>query len=121
MYQSKARQIVRDYANSVLDKSDLKAGVVKEIELDDVYIVWFSKTLQNWKALVSTTLPDLKYYEVTYNGDDLETYLDVYVKVHNETLQDFDAEVFEGTVPAVELNTSPVVAGEEAHDVNDNS
>lgn len=116
MYQSKARQIVRDYANSVLDKSDLKAGIVKEIGLDDVYIVWFSKTLQNWKALVSTNLPDLKYYEVTYNGDANETYLDVYVKVHNEVVQDFDAEEYE-----IELNTSPVVAGEEAHEVNDNS
>lgn len=116
MFQSKARQIVRDYANSVLDKSDLQAGIVKEIGLDDVYIVWFSKTLQNWKALVSTNLPDLKYYEVTYNGDGNETYLDVYVKVHNETVQDFDAEAFEAAVDA-----SPVVAGEEAHEVNEQS
>lgn len=91
MYQSKARQIVRDYANSVLDKSDLKAGLVKEITIDDVYVVWFSKTLQNWKALVSTNLTDLKYYEVTYNGDEQVAYLDVYVKVHNIAVKDFDA------------------------------
>lgn len=107
MYQSKARQIVRDYANSVLDKSDLKAGVVKEITIDDTYVVWFSKTLQNWKALVSTNLPDLKYYEVTYNGDSEETYLDVYVKVHNEAVKDFNP-------------SAPLVAGEKAHEINDN-
>lgn len=119
MYQSKARQIVRDYANSVLDKSDLKSGIIQEIELDDVYVVWFSKTLQNWKALVSTTLPDLKYYEVTYNGDDQETYLDVYVKVHNVTVRDFSPNEALGGTPEIEFTESPVVAGEKAHEVNE--
>lgn len=91
MTQREARELVLDYANSTLDKSDLKSGVVKPITLDDVYVVWFSYTLGNWKALLSTTLPDLKYYEVTHkaehDGSDgpAETYLDVYVKVHNQT------------------------------------
>ena len=49
----------------------------------DVYIVWFCKTLQNWKALVATTMADNRYYEVTHNGDDAVTYLDVYEKVGN--------------------------------------
>lgn len=53
------------------------------LDLDGVYVVWFSKTLQNWKALVSTTLIDGRYYEVTHNGDKEETYLDVYVKIDN--------------------------------------
>ena len=54
--QEKARQIVRDYFNS---HSDVTDGV--QISMEDVYVVWFSKTLQNWKALVSTTVPDNKY------------------------------------------------------------
>lgn len=81
--QEKARQIVRDYFNSHVDVTD---GV--QISLEDVYVVWFSKTLQNWKALVSTTVPDNKYYELTYNGDKGETYIDVYVKLDNQVVKD---------------------------------
>ena len=54
------KRIVKDYANEHLDKSD-KA----EITEDDVYIVWMCKNLQNNKALLSTTLFDGMYYEIT--------------------------------------------------------
>lgn len=54
----------------------------------DVYVVWFSKTLQNWKALVSTMLPDGMHYEITYNGDASETYLDAYKKFDNVCVKD---------------------------------
>lgn len=81
-YQSKAISIVRAYASAALDKSD------PPVNDFDVYVVWFSKTLQNWKALVSTSLPDQKYYEVTYNGDKQEAYLDVYIKLENVLLSD---------------------------------
>lgn len=50
---------------------------------DDVFVVWFCKVLQNWKALVSTSLNDGMYYEVTYNGDKEEYYLDAYKKWQN--------------------------------------
>lgn len=79
----KARQIVRDYFNSHVDVTD---GV--QITLDDVFVVWFCKTLQNWKALVSTTIPDGKYYEITHNGGKQETYVDVYVKLDNQVVKD---------------------------------
>jgi hypothetical protein len=75
-------ETVRDYTNKHFDKTDNK-----EITIDDVYIVWSCKTLQNWKALVSTTVPDLKYYEITHNGDKNETYIDVYVKLENFTIK----------------------------------
>lgn len=82
MYE-KARHIVRDYFNNHVDVTDnINIGI------EDVYVVWFSKTLQNWKALVSTTIPDGKYYEVTYNGDKKEAYVDVYVKVDNKVVSD---------------------------------
>ena len=76
--QEKARAIVRDYFNSHVDATD---GV--QISIEDVYVVWFSKTLQNWKALVSTTVMDGMYYEITHNGDKDETYVDVYKKWEN--------------------------------------
>lgn len=75
-YQETAKTIVHGYVKTHLDVTD------PDIDLD-VYIVWFSKTLQNWKALVSTNLPDGMYYEVTYNGDKNEIYLDAYKKFQN--------------------------------------
>ena len=76
--QEKARRIVVEYFNKHVDVTDRK-----KITLDDVFVVWFSKTLQNWKALVSTTVPDGMYYEITHNGDKDETYVDVYKKWEN--------------------------------------
>ena len=79
----KAKQIVADYFNAHGDKTDQK-----QITTDDVFIVWFCKTLQNWKAMVSTTISDGMYYEVTHNGDKGETYLDAYKKWENVRIQD---------------------------------
>ena len=58
-----------------------------ELALMDMYVVWFSKTLQNWKALVSG-VHIKEYIEVTYNGDKKETYVDVYRKAMNVRLED---------------------------------
>lgn len=48
-----------------------------------LYMVWKAKILQNWKYLISTDAPDSYYYEVTYNGDKKEWYLDAYAKTCN--------------------------------------
>lgn len=67
-----------DYFNEKIDKSD--NFILKE---ENVFIVWSCKTLQNNKALVSTTVSDGMYYELTYNGDKKELYLDAYKKLEN--------------------------------------
>lgn len=54
-----------------------------EVEAFDVYVVWNCRTLQNNKALLSTTLSDSMYFEATYNGDKKELYLDAYKKEKN--------------------------------------
>lgn len=59
----------------------------------DMYVVWFAKTLQNWKALVSTGKINTPayvgdYVEVTHNGDKGETYCDLYKKQRNERYVD---------------------------------
>lgn len=81
--QEKAKQIIVDYFNKHVDATD---GV--KITADDVFVVWFCKTLQNWKALLSTKVPDGVYYEVTHNGDRDETYVDVYKKWENFCAKD---------------------------------
>lgn len=48
-----------------------------------LYMVWKAKILQNWKYLISTDAPDNYYYEVTYNGDKKEWYLDAYARTCN--------------------------------------
>lgn len=53
------------------------------VKFDDIYIVMFSYILGGWKALLSTSRPDGKYYEVTHNPSKKETYVDTYVKVAN--------------------------------------
>jgi hypothetical protein len=79
----KAKSLVVNYYNNRVEKTD--DFVITE---DDVFIVWFCKTLQNWKALVSTTVSDGMYYEVTHNGDKQETYLDAYKKWENVRIPD---------------------------------
>ena len=73
--------IVKDYVIEHLDKSDATPDF-------DVYIVWKCKALQNWKYLLSTSLFDGMYYELTYNGDKHEWYLDAYKKFENRKIPD---------------------------------
>lgn len=77
----KALKIVRNYITAHLDKSDKTPDF-------DVYTVWKCKALQNWKYLLSSTLPDGMYYELTYNGDKQEWYLDAYKQFENTVIKE---------------------------------
>ena len=72
--------LVRNYVLEHIDKSD-------ETPRFEVYTVWKAKVLQNWKYLLSTTLPDGMYYELTFNGDKGEWYLDAYKKFDNQCIK----------------------------------
>lgn len=58
------------------------------LDISEIYVVWFAKTLGNWKALLATTRPDGQYYEVIYDGAKNQSYLDTYVKVDNKCITD---------------------------------
>ena len=77
----KAQILVADYVEEHLDKTD----PVKDFK---TFIVWQCKVLQNWKFLISTNISDGMYYEVTYNGDKKEWYLDAYKKFENRCITD---------------------------------
>lgn len=77
----KVIELVRQYVEAHLDKSDC-------MPMYEIFTVWKCKILQNWKYLVSTTLPDGMYYELTYNGDKKEWYIDAYKKFDNVCVKD---------------------------------
>lgn len=77
----RAHDIVHSYIQEHLDKSD-------KAEEFETYIVWKYKALQNWKFLISSTLPDGMYYELTFNGYKNEWYLDAYKKFENRVIVD---------------------------------
>lgn len=79
--ENKAIAIVKKYVLKHLDKSD-------ETPDFQVYTVWKCKALQNWKFLLSTTLCDGMYYELTFNGNKNEWYLDAYKKFENCCVRD---------------------------------
>lgn len=78
-FQKKATMLVANYVMDHLDKSDDIT-----FSIDNVYVIWMCKTLQNNKALFGTTLHDGRCFEVTYNGDKKEFYIDVYKKFENK-------------------------------------
>lgn len=77
-FEKVCKKLVVDYYNKRVETTDQKL-----LTENDVYVVWMCKTLQNNKALVSTTVSDGMYYEITHNGDKNETYLDAYKKWEN--------------------------------------
>lgn len=51
----------------------------------DIFVVWNCKTLQNNKAILSTSMGGL--FELTYNGDKNEIYFDAYEKISNSCIK----------------------------------
>lgn len=77
-FEQMAREAVAVYYNRVLQLGQ------DSVLPSDVFITWFSKTLKNWKAMCSTVFPDGRYFELTFNGDNRELYVDEYVKRNNQ-------------------------------------
>lgn len=70
--------------------NERKGPFAQALKEEDLYVVWLTKVLQNNKALISTAIRhDGLYFEVTYNGDKHEMYLDIYRKQDNICVQIF--------------------------------
>ncbi len=79
------KEMVHRYTLEHMDETDFKARA--SFNLDNVFVVWQCKALQNNKALLSTTNTDGMYYEITYNGDKQEFYFDAYKKFENKCIK----------------------------------
>ena len=80
---NKAKYIVAKYTNENILKPE--QGLISE---NEVFVAWYAKVLQNHKALLATLIEgDQHYYEVTYNGDKKQLYLDVYDKQENKSFE----------------------------------
>ena len=78
-YNIEAVNIVVNYIKEHLDKSD------GDIDFQ-VYVVWQCCILGSRKWLISSTLPDGMYYEVTYDDRKGFYYFDAYRKWENRSI-----------------------------------
>lgn len=83
-----ARNMVYALVCEEFNRSDKKDNEhVLNFSENDVYVVWFCYILGNWKALVSTTIPDNMYYEVTFDRGRQKVYIDSYKKFKNQEFE----------------------------------
>ena len=81
MFETAINAVI-DYYNTTPELS----ADISYITKDDVCVVWFCKTLQNYKVILATPLLDSYFYEFSYNGDKKEAYLDTYEKTDNRVV-----------------------------------
>lgn len=109
-FQDKALEVVSEVLKEDCKVSEAEYGV------DMLRLVWFSKTLQHWKALVFATRAG-RYVEVTYNGDIDSYYVDVYVKEMNIECYDTDSEMHITNTSMADTHEVPVYVGSHKVDV----
>lgn len=86
-YNSTLQEKAIEAAQKVLYGVDKFDYLAADGDLNGMFVVWFCKTLQNWKAIVAGRDFD-EFIEVTHNGDKNETYVDIYRKEMNVCIKD---------------------------------
>lgn len=80
-----AKTLVECFINTTLNKAYYPNGITFEL-----HTVWKCYILGDMKFLITSDLPDGKYFEVTYSAEKQEFYLDAYVRIYNEAVSFFD-------------------------------
>ena len=79
---TKAKELVVQYENIKIEKQGIKWDRAK-FDIKDIYVVWWSKTLQNAKVILSQVRTKGMLYEVTLDGENKKIYFDSYKKEKN--------------------------------------
>lgn len=80
-YQTMVIEMVQTYIDNQYINAD------RDIPAYQVLVTWYAKNLNTPKAMVTTTLPDGMYYEVTINVAKREAYIDAYIKFENTVVK----------------------------------
>ena len=79
-----SEEFLKEAKQIIFNKVKNENKIFSHSNVDDVvYVVWYCWILENQKCLISTTIPDGKYYEITYNKERQEMYIDTYVRSEN--------------------------------------
>lgn len=82
----KAKQIVKDYIDMLYTSKSENSP--NDLPAYEILLVWFAKTLKDWRAVITTTLVDGMIYEVMYDGEKNETSLKAYHEIQNMVISD---------------------------------
>jgi len=77
--------------NAVIETCRERYG--EEYTIKDIQIVWFAHILGYKKAILINNGPNLQIFEVTYNRDKNEMYVDSYSKISNDVLFQADIDI----------------------------
>lgn len=67
-------------------KNSILANYDRVVFLPEISMVWFSKTLRNFKGLFIVEGFEQQIFEVTFNSAKNEAYVDEYKKVNNNVV-----------------------------------
>ena len=81
------KDFIRLAQESVANQYNEKFSDDMSVSPDEIFVVWSCKTLQNKKALLSSSIKGFPFYEFTWNGDKNEGYLDCYKKIDNKVIK----------------------------------
>lgn len=87
MTERKFQELAKNEVVKYCDKTFASSPSDKQLTTDDFYTVWFCKTIQHFKMMIGSDSVEGTYFEVTYNGDTDELYIDEYKFAHKETVK----------------------------------
>jgi Family of unknown function (DUF6275) len=77
-YLGLAKTLVADNYNDHHDETE-----TPPLDVDDIYIVWWVKVLNNWKAVLASSVVRGMVWMVSFNGGKSEAYIEIYRKINN--------------------------------------
>jgi hypothetical protein len=72
------RKYVANDINSKIPTDVLESQTVILTQPDDVYVIFFNRVLNNWRAMASAGSTEPVYYMITYDGYNNKTIVNVF-------------------------------------------